>query len=283
MSSFLITGASSGIGAATALALDAAGHDVFAGVEAPGDGREALAGASARVRPVVLDVTSDASIAAAAAELDRALGGRGLDGVVNNAGIAVPAPLELLPLDDLRRTFEVNVVGHVAVTQAVLPLLRRAHARDDGTGRIVLVGSIAGQISGPLGGAYYASKHAIEAIADTLRQELDPDGLAVVLIEPSAISTPIWSKAITYLDGLVARDVPGLDRYRDRLASFRESLAGGDEHGKDPGDVADAILKALTASSPDTRYVVGAAGRVATALRPLLPDRLVDKLGEQTT
>jgi NAD(P)-dependent dehydrogenase (short-subunit alcohol dehydrogenase family) len=275
MSTYLITGASSGIGAATALALDAAGHDVFAGVEAADDGRETLAPASSRLQRVVLDVTSEEAIDRLPGELDRRLAGRGLDGVVNNAGVGFPAPLEVLPLDDLRRLLEVNVVGQVAVTQAVLPLIRL------GRGRVVLVGSVGGVLAAPFAGSYHASKFALEAIADVWRQELDPEGLPVILIEPSAISTPIWDKAITYLDGLVARDVPGLERYRERLSSFRESLKSADEHGKDAGDVADAILEALTTEHPDARYVVGGSGKLATALRPLIPDRLADKLGER--
>jgi NAD(P)-dependent dehydrogenase (short-subunit alcohol dehydrogenase family) len=146
----------------------------------------------------------------------------------------------------------------------------------------VLVGSVGGVLAAPFAGSYHASKFALEAIADSWRQELGPEGLPVVLIEPSAISTPIWSKAITYLDALIARDVPGLDRYRERLGGFRESLQSADEHGKDASDVADVILKALTTEDPDARYVVGASGKVATALRPLIPDRLADKLGERT-
>jgi NAD(P)-dependent dehydrogenase (short-subunit alcohol dehydrogenase family) len=276
MSSYLITGASSGIGAATALALDAAGHDVFAGVETPTDGADALAGASPRLRRVVLDVSSASSIAGAVEELGRHLAGRGLDGVVNNAGVGFPAPLEVLPLDDLRRLLEVNVVGQVAVTQAVLPLIRRA------SGRVVLVGSVGGVLAAPFAGSYHASKFALEAIADVWRQELDPEDIPVVLIEPSAIATPIWDKAIAYLDGLLAGDDPRLDRYRQRLQSFRDSLHGADEHGKDPADVAAVIAEALGAKSPDARYVVGGSGKLATALRPLIPDRLADKLGERT-
>jgi NAD(P)-dependent dehydrogenase (short-subunit alcohol dehydrogenase family) len=271
MSTYLITGASSGIGAATALALDAAGHHVFAGVESAGDGHEALGAASARLRRVVLDVTSEDSIRTAVAQL-----GDRLDGVVNNAGVGFPAPLEVLPLEDLRRLLDVNVVGQVAVTQAVLPLVRRAE------GRVVFVGSIGGVLASQFAGSYHASKFALEAIADVLRQELDPEGIPVVLIEPSAISTPIWDKAIAYLDGVLARDRPGTERYRERLQGFRDSLHSADEHGKDAGDVAETIVEALTTDAPDPRYVVGAGGRLAAALRPLIPDRLADKLGERT-
>ena len=139
-------------------------------------------------------------------------------------------------------------------------------------------GRLAAQFAGP----YHASKFAIEAIADVWRQELEPEELAVVLIEPSAISTPIWDKAIERLDTMLSGSDRRLARYRERLAGFRESLQAADEHGKSPEDVAEAIEQALTEDKPDTRYVVGLAGKVATALRPLIPDRLADKLGERT-
>jgi NAD(P)-dependent dehydrogenase (short-subunit alcohol dehydrogenase family) len=254
----LVTGASSGIGAATAQHLLERGMTVYAGVEREGD--PVPSGA----RKVVLDVASEASIASAFAELDE------LDAVVNNAGIGVPGPLEALPLEALRRQLEVNVVGQVAVTQAALPLIRRSG------GRIVFVGSVGGILASQFAGAYHASKFAIEAIADVLRQELEE--IPVILIEPAVISTPIWDKAIAQLDAL---EVP--ERYRERLRSFRASLRSADEHGKDAGDVAEVIGEALMDDKPDTRYVVGAAGRVATALRPLIPDRIADRLGQRAT
>ena len=271
MKRILITGASSGIGAATALHLDRCGMEVFAGVRALDDRDDPLAGASDRLRRIRLDVTDAGSIAEAMASV----GGAGLDGLVNNAGIGVPGPLELLSTEDLRRQLDVNVVGQVAVTQAALPLLRAA------AGRIVFVGSVGGRLASQFAAAYHASKFAMEAIADAWRQELDPEEIAVILIEPSAISTPIWDKAQERLDALLADSDPRVARYRDRLQEFRESLGSADEHGKSPEDVAAVIEQALTEDGPDTRYVVGAAGKVATALRPLIPDRLADKLTER--
>jgi NAD(P)-dependent dehydrogenase (short-subunit alcohol dehydrogenase family) len=275
MACFLITGAASGIGAATALRLDADGHDVFAGVLDEAD-TAGLATASERLRVVVLDVTSAASIETAVAEVTGRLAGRGLDGLVNNAGVGFPGPLEVLALDDLRRQLEVNVIGQIATTQALLPLVRQA------MGRIVFVGSVGGILASQFAGAYHASKFAIEAIGDVWRQELEPEGIDVILIEPSAISTPIWSKAIAYLDGLRQSTSPRLTPYRERLAAFRDTLESADEHGKPPEDVAEVIAQALTAEKPDARYVVGTAGKLATALRPLVPDRVADKLGQRT-
>jgi NAD(P)-dependent dehydrogenase (short-subunit alcohol dehydrogenase family) len=280
MQNVVITGASSGIGAAAALALDGQGARVFAGVEHDSDGAAALSAASPRLRRVTLDVESDASIADAFAAIERELDGAGLDGVVNNAGVGFPGPLEALPRDDLRRLLEVNVIGQVAVTQAALPLLRRGGERP---GRVVFVGSIGGILASQFAGAYHASKFALEAIADVWRQELDPEDLPVILIEPTTISTPIWDKAIDYLDALNASGSPRLEPYRVRLRAFRETLRSADEHGKSPDLVAGTIVEALTTSSPDTRYVVGAGGKLATALRPLIPDRLADKLAERAT
>jgi NAD(P)-dependent dehydrogenase (short-subunit alcohol dehydrogenase family) len=275
MASYLVTGASSGIGQATALALDADGHEVFAAVE-PDSETTGLATASERLTVLALDVTLPASIAAAADEVSGRLAGRGLDGLVNNAGVGFPGPLELLALEDLRRQLEVNVIGQIAVTQAMLPLLRQ------GAGRIVFVGSVGGVLASQFAGAYHASKFAIEAVGDVWRQELEPEGIEVILIEPSAISTPIWSRAIAYLDELVQSGSPRMARYRERLTAFRETLHSADEHGKAPEDVAEVIAQALTARKPNARYVVGAAGRFATALRPLIPDRVADKLAERT-
>jgi NAD(P)-dependent dehydrogenase (short-subunit alcohol dehydrogenase family) len=274
--SVLITGASSGIGAATALHLDARGFVVFAGIHHPGDGEEALAAASPRLQRIVLDVTSAESIAAAVEEVSGAVGAAGLDAVVNNAGIALAGPVELLPIDDLRRQLEVNVLGQVAVTQATLPLIRRA------SGRIVLMSSIGGRVASQFAGAYYASKHALEAVGEALRQELDDEGIPVVLIEPSVISTPIWAKGIAYLDDLMRSGSPRLEVYRERLLAFRESLESADENGKDPQDVAEAVHEVLVAEDPDTRVVVGGAGKLLTALRPFVPDRVADKLAERT-
>jgi NAD(P)-dependent dehydrogenase (short-subunit alcohol dehydrogenase family) len=275
MKRILVTGASSGIGAATALHLDRRGMDVFAAVRSPGDGDNMLGEASDRLRLITLDVTDSGSIAKAMASVSECTGRAGLDGLVNNAGIGVPGPLEVIPVDELRRQLEVNVLGQVAVTQAALPLLREA------AGRIVFVGSVGGRLAAQFAGAYHASKFAMEAIADVWRQELEPEELAVILIEPSAVSTPIWDKAIQQLDALLADGDPRLVRYRDRVQEFQESLRSADEHGKSPADVAATIEQALTEDSPDTRYVVGASGKLATALRPLIPDRLADKLAER--
>ncbi len=273
----LLTGASSGIGAATALALDRAGMAVFAGVRDPANAAPLDRQSSDRLILLRLDITDQKSIAAAVTTLEEQLGGGGLDAVVNNAGEGIPGPLEILPLNQLREQFEVNVIGQVAVTQAVLPLLRRAH------GRIIFVGSIGGKIAVPLAGAYNASKYALEAVADSWRQELAPDGIAVSLIEPAAMATPIWAKAAGRVDHLLDDPGPETARYRERLRSFQRTLRSQGKSGSSPSDVADTILRALTAEHPRNRYAVGASAKLVSALRPLIPDWLLDAVGRRIT
>src|SRR3954454_3243317 len=187
MRSVLVTGASTGIGRATALRLDGAGWQVFAGVRKEEDAASLRAEASERLSPLILDVTDAGQIAAAAEVIEREADG-GLDGLVNNAGVAVPGPLETVPLEDLRHQLEVNLVAYVAVTQAMLPQIRRAE------GRVVFLSSIGGRIAFPFGGPYHASKFATEAIGDVSRKKLRPWGLRVSLVEPGSIDTPIWER-----------------------------------------------------------------------------------------
>jgi NAD(P)-dependent dehydrogenase (short-subunit alcohol dehydrogenase family) len=271
MRNVLVTGASSGIGEATVHHLAGLGMRVFAAVRDTVDG-EALrtqAQGAGPVVPVVLDVRDEASIARAVDEMRAAVGSEGLAGLVNNAGEGIPGPLELVDLAQLREQLEVNVVGQVAVTQAALPLLRQVR------GRIVFVGSIGGKVAVQFAGPYHASKYAIEAIGDCLRQELAPDGIAVAIVEPGPISTGIWDKAAARIDDLLTR-TPEVDRYRERLLSLRESLQSADEKGGSPDDVAKVIGKALTATSPATRYPVGTAATLASAVKPWIPDKLYD-------
>lgn len=219
--SFVITGASTGIGRSAALHLDRLGHRVIAGVRNPGDGDALRTSASERLTPVVLDVTDADDIAQAVQVVDDALGGGPLDGLVNNAGISLGGPLEFLDIDRLRLQLEVNVVGLVAVTQALLPLLRR------GPGRIVNIGSIGGRVTSPFMGPYCASKYAVEALSDALRMELGPWGIHVSVVEPGPVHSPIWDKGREqyreYAAAMPARAralraVPGAHRGGDRGA-----------------------------------------------------------------
>jgi NAD(P)-dependent dehydrogenase (short-subunit alcohol dehydrogenase family) len=273
----LVTGASTGIGRATALALDARGFRVFAGVRRERDG-DALREASPRLEPLRLDVADAASREAAVASLEAAVGAAGLFGLVNNAGIAVGSPIEFLDLDRLREQLEVNVVGLVGVTQLCMPALRRAR------GRIVHIGSSSGYLAAPLMGAYSASKYAVEAIADSQRRELRGSGIAVALVEPGSIATPIWDKGVAQGDALV-KEMPAraLELYGPAIESLRQYAREGNTRSIPAERVADAVVHALDAPRPRTRYRVGTDAKLQWWLTRILPDRVVDAIVARVT
>ncbi len=268
----VITGASTGIGEACARRLDQIGFRVFAGVRKPEDGRRLQNGASERLMPVIMDVTDADSIRAARDLVAAALGEGGLAGLVNNAGVAISGPLEFLPLDDLRRQLEVNVVGQVAVIQAFMLLLRKSR------GRIVNMSSIGGLSAIPFVGAYCASKFALEAISDSLRMELHGWGLHVSIIEPGAIATPIWGKGVAIAEGIAQNAAPqAWDYYEKSMEVLRRYALRSEKHGLPPEVVARAVTHALTAARPRARYLVGRDARLRAMLR-LLPTRIADRL-----
>lgn len=272
MRSVLITGASTGIGRATALRLDAAGWQVFAGVRKQEDASALGEVGSDRLVPLILDVTDASQIAAAAEQIAAATEGR-LDGLVNNAGIAVPGPLETLPLDDFRRQVDVNLTAQVAVTQAMLPLIRAAR------GRVVFIASIGGRIAFPLNGAYHAAKFGIEAVGDVFRQELRPWGISVSIVEPGSIDTPIWERGAQNASEIEARAHPEQEAlYGKAIASFRKVVQDLADRGIPPEKVAEAISHALESSRPRTRYLVGLDAKVQARLKVLIPDRVFDRI-----
>lgn len=269
----VVTGASTGIGRATALLLAERGFTVFAGVRKDSDGEALVAAASGALVPLQLDVTDAGQIADAAAVVRDRVGAAGLAGLVNNAGIATATPLEFVPIDDLRHQLEVNVVGQVAVTQALLPLLRVAR------GRIINITSIGGLIAGQMLGPYNASKFALEAITHVLRQELAPWGIEAIAVEPGQIATPIWATASANSDRMLAALPPAVtELYGDRMAGARRMAANAAEHGLPPEEVAKVIAKALTARRPRTRYTVGRDAALGSTLVARLPDRVRDRL-----
>lgn len=269
----IITGASTGIGAACALYLDRLGWRVFAGVRKAVDGEVLQQQASKWLVPVLLDVTDPASIAAAVDTVAAIVGQEGLAGLVNNAGIALSGPLEFLPIAELRRQFEVNVIGQVAVTQAFLPLLRQ------GRGRVVNMGSISGRVAMPFLGPYAASKFALEALTDSLRVELRPWGIEVAIIEPGSIATPIWEKSLALADELIRHLPPrGHKLYGAALAAARERGIHAGLAGIPPDAVARVVAHALTAKRPKTRYLVGRGLWLALLFAKFIPDRLRDWL-----
>lgn len=279
----VVTGASTGIGRATVLRLAADGWRVFAGVRKDADGERLVTDAAdARVEPLRLDVADDAEVEAGFAIVDAAVGTAGLSAVVNNAGTALGGPVEYLPLATWRDQFAVNVFGQIAVTKAALPLLRRYRAGvSSGSGgqrgRVVFIGSNSGRMAAPMLGPYSASKFAVEGLADTLRMELKGTGIAVVLIEPGAISTPIWDKGRALADQL-ERDLPAeaMERYRGLVDATRGAIEMQDKSGAPPEKAAAMVVRALNAKRPLARYQVGADATVSVLAARLLPDRVKD-------
>jgi NAD(P)-dependent dehydrogenase (short-subunit alcohol dehydrogenase family) len=267
----LITGASTGIGEATATHLQELGFEVLAGVRKDEDA-ERLRGHG--LTPLKLDVTDAAQIEAARAEV----GDGPLAALVNNAGVGYGGPLEFLAIDDLRQQLEVNLIGQVAVTQAFLPALRT------GGGRIVNVSSIGGRVALPLVGPYSASKFALEGISDSLRRELLPHGVDVILIEPGGVKTPIWSKSDDTVARLLGDAPPELEqRYGPMIAGLRGEMEKIEtKTGIEPRVVAETIGKALTAKKPRTRYLVGRDAKLRGPLAKIIPDRVMDRLIART-
>ncbi len=273
MKSALITGASTGIGRASALRLDAEGWRVFASVRREEDAESLGQAASERLVPLILDVTDAGQITDAARRIGEEVGEAGLDGLVNNAGIAVPGPLEALPIDDFRRQVEVNLTAHVAVTQAMLPQIRAAR------GRIVFITSIGGLMAFPMFGAYHAAKFGLEAVGDVFRRELSPWGISVSVIEPGSIATEIWDRGQSEADEFLARaSEDQVELYGKSIAAYREVARQTAARGIPPEKVAKAIAHALSARRPRTRYLVGADARAQATFNRLLPDRVVDRL-----
>jgi NAD(P)-dependent dehydrogenase (short-subunit alcohol dehydrogenase family) len=267
MPSVLITGASRGIGKTVADHLSDRGWDVIAGVRTEEDGKR-LRAANDRITPVILDVTDENHLAT----LDNWLPDR-LDAVVNNAGVVVAGPMEFVPPAELRRQFDVNVVGQIAVTQAVMPRLRESR------GRVVFVSSLNGKISMPLVGAYAASKFAIEALADALRMELKPWGVSVVVVEPAQTDTDMWRNADAFADDTAATMTDDARRLYDRhLSGFKKTIPMSKKLAGPSARVAAVIEEALTARRPRARYVVGLGPRVQLALITSLPTGIRDRV-----
>ena len=265
----LITGAAKGIGRAAALHLARNGFHVYAGVRSAADGDQLRDEAGSNLTPIQLDVTDSAQIAQAARQISQT----DLYGLVNNAGIAVAAPLEFVPIDDFRRQIEVNLVAQVAVTQAFIPCLRQSR------GRIINITSIGGRVAGGMLGAYHASKFALEAITDALRQELARWHIEVVAVEPGMIATPIWDTSAAAFDKLMQRMNPAVnDLYRKAIDASLENARQANTRGIPPERVAAVIHTALTAPRPQTRYLVGMDAHIAGHIFTRVPDRLRDRL-----
>ncbi|NLF07448.1 MAG: SDR family NAD(P)-dependent oxidoreductase [Pirellulaceae bacterium] len=270
---FLVTGASTGIGRACALELDRLGYCVFAGVRSDEAAQRLRTEATERLQPVRLDVTDSGQIAAALETIAAAVGEAGLAGLVNNAGIGVPGPWELLPVEAFRNQLEVNVIGQMAVTQAFLPLLRK------GRGRVVNISSVNGGMAVPYLGAYSASKFALEAFNDSLRTEVRNFGIRVSSVAPAATDTPIWEKSAT----LAAQISTGIDPdvfalYEADIAAMRKAAMDSARNAAPVEQVVKAVVHALTAKRPKTHYYLGWDVRFCFKCLKMISDRMRDRL-----
>lgn len=265
----LVTGASTGIGRECALRLAADGCTVFGGVRRAEDGQALSRDARGSLSPLLLDVTDEASIDSAVGVLGQSVGAEDSFALVNNAGITVAGPLEILPTSELRRQFDVNFFGPLALTRALLPLLR-AHA-----GRILFMGSLFGRLALPFVAPYTAAKFALAAVCDSLSIELRQWRICVVLVEPGGVGTPLWSRAkSSVLASVENAPAEVLQLYWPALKSFEKVTDGYAGNGIPPGRVASVVARALRARTPRRRYLVGADAKFLGRLAPLLPARL---------
>ncbi len=266
----VVTGTSSGIGRATAEQLAAEGFHVLAGVRRQEDADKIK---QKNIEPVILDITAIDTLRALAERVEQDPLGRPLRAVVNNAGIAINAPLEMVPLDEFRRQIEVSVIGQVAVIQALTPALLKSG------GRIVNIGSVGGKISMPGFGIYSAAKYAMEAINDSLRREMSSFGLKVIMITPGGVSTSLSEKGVTTADRLSKLMTPDQHRRHDRLFDAVKAQAESWATSGIPSKkVAEVVSRAIHASNPRTRYTAGRDSALLTRLVRILPDKLLDRM-----
>jgi NAD(P)-dependent dehydrogenase (short-subunit alcohol dehydrogenase family) len=272
MQSVVITGASTGIGWATAKLLLGRGFRVFGSVRKQADADRLRGEFGANFTPLLFDVTDQAAVLAAAREVRAALGGETLFGLVNNAGIAVAGPVLELSVDEFRRQMDVNVVGPVIATQAFGPLLGSDPSLKGPKGRIVMISSVAGKSGNPLMSAYAASKFAIEGLSESLRREMMLFGIDVIIIAPGAVKTPIWSKA-EQVDISAYRNSPFFPAL-ERIRKFMLQLG---ETGLPAEKIAEAIADALTSANPQLRYQI-TPDPMRHLITAVLPKRMVDKI-----
>ena len=274
MKAVLISGATSGIGLAAAIAMHRRGWYIYA-AGLPQDPTQALyAAIPERMSYLPLDIRDEQAVAEAAQQIAADRGEAGLDGLVNNAGINRPGPLEALPVAQLREQFDVNIFGHLQMIQAMLPLLRQGE-----TGRIVNVSSIMGRVAMPLLGAYSMSKHAMEAMSDVLRLELAPWGIAVISIQPGAIDTPMTHAMPQMLDQQAQQLNSVMQaHYGVLFTQMQQALASQARSAIAPEKVADAIAQGLSSAKPATRYAVGGAASGLMMMRRFAPDAIGDSI-----
>jgi NAD(P)-dependent dehydrogenase (short-subunit alcohol dehydrogenase family) len=274
----LITGTSTGIGRAAALQLDRLGYKVFATVRKEEDASSISAQASERLTPLMLDVTDRASLDHAQVVVDQQVGNAGLWGLVNNAGVGFVAPMEFVPLGDLRRLYEVNFFGLLALTQKFLPLVRKAK------GRIVNISSTATSTVAPFHGPYTSAKLAVNGLTDALRLELKPLGVLVSLIIFGIVKTPIWDTAGDQSDQVSSEFPPeALELYGENLRSLRNYFNRIGQAGTSTEQATQPIVHALSAKRPKTHYFFGLNAARNNVLGRLFYGRLGDWIIMRTT
>lgn len=272
MSTVAVTGASTGIGWACVKVLIAGGFRVFGGVRRQQDAERLSREFGANFSPLIFDVTDAAAVAAASSQVEAALGGETLTGLVNNAGIAVPGPLLWMKIEDFTRQISVNLTGQLIVTQGFAPLLGVDRTRRGAPGRIVMISSVSGRSAMPFLGPYSASKFALEGLSESLRRELMLFGIEVIIVAPGTVATPIWDKAES-LDVTPFADTP----YARALERLRFLMIAGGKKGLPAERIGETVKTALTASNPKTRYTVTPVP-VQNWMANRLPKRVVDRM-----
>lgn len=271
--SAFITGVSTGIGEASARVLLEQGYEVFGSVRKPGDADRLEADFPDSFTKIIMDVTDDEAVKAAAAKVDKALGNRKLDALVNNSGIAVVGPVAHLPVEDLIHQLDVNVVGMYRVTQALLPALGMDKNREGQSGKVINISSVAGKIASPLFSPYSMSKHAVEAFSDSLRRELMWYGIDAITVGPGAVKTAIWDKT----DDIDHTPFKGTD-YEDRLSTIAKAAKKMGEGGVEAREVGNLIHRIIENPKPKTRYAILNKKFLMFTLPRLLPKRKLDKI-----
>jgi NAD(P)-dependent dehydrogenase (short-subunit alcohol dehydrogenase family) len=272
MKTVVVTGASTGIGWGCVKVLVSSGSRVFGSVRKQADGDRLSTEFGPAFTPLFFDVTDQAAVTAAARQVEAALGGETLSGLVNNAGIAVPGPLLHLEIDNFEHQLTVNITGQLIVTQAFAPLLGVDRSRTGAPGRIVMISSVGGKNAMPFLGAYSASKFALEGMAESLRRELMPFGIDVIIVAPGTVATPIWDKADS-LDVTPFADTP----YAAALGKLKALMVANGRKGLPVEKLGETVKAALTLPKPKTRYTV-APNPLQNLMATTLPKRIVDNI-----
>ncbi len=272
MRSVVVTGASTGIGWGCAKVLTASGFRVFGSVRKQEDAERLARALGPNFTPLIFDVTDEAAVAAAGKQVDAALRGETLFGLVNNAGIAVPGPLLYQKIEDFKQQIAVNLTGHLIVIQAFAPLVGADQARKGAPGRIVMISSVGGKNASPFLGAYNASKFALEGMSESLRRELIPFGIDVIVVAPGTVATSMWDKPHA-VDVAAFADTP----YARALARLKVHMITNARRGLPPEQLGATVKTALTAARPKARYTV-TPDPIETLVANALPRRMVDTI-----